>query len=775
VKAIERVAVLGAGVMGSGIAAHLANAGVSVTLLDMVPEGAVERDTLAAVALERMLKADPAPFMHPRNARRIAVGNLEDDLGRLVDADWIVEAVVERLDVKRALYERVDAVRAAGSIVSSNTSTIPLGALTEGLSDALQQDFLITHFFNPPRYMRLLEVVAGPRTRAEALAAIEAFGDRELGKGVVHCKDTPGFIGNRIGIYWMQCAVVEAMRMGIGVEEADAVVGRPMGIPRTGVFGLLDLVGIDLMPHVLASMRSTLDAHDAFREYEATPALIERMIADGYTGRKGKGGFYRLERSGGERVKQVIDLADGSYHPARRPRPDCVEAARSGGLRALVEHPDPTGAYAWRVLSRTLTYAASLVPEIADDVAAVDAAMRLGYNWTYGPFELADRLGTGWLAERLADDGVEVPELLRTAAGRPFYQVEAGSLAHLAVDGDYRRVQRAPGVLLLGDVRRAGEPLEGNAAASLWDLGDGVLCLEFHTKMNAIDPQILSMVRTAIDAVSHGRRALILHNDGENFSVGVNLGMALFAANIAAWDEIEGLVREGQETYGALKRAPFPVVGAPTGMALGGGCEILLHCDALVAHAETYMGLVEVGVGLIPAWGGCKELLARCAAVPGRPGGPMPPVTRVFETIGMARVARSAAQARELGLLRPGDRIVMNRDRVLAEGKALALELAAGYEPPPAIELRLPGPSGRASLDLAVQGLRAAGKATAHDVIVAGALAQVLTGGAADITEPVGEQALLDLERGAFMSLVRTPETIARVEHMLETGKPLRN
>ncbi len=773
--AIGRVAVLGAGVMGSGIAAHLANAGVEVVLLDVVPEGGVERNALASGALSRMLATEPAPFMHRRAARRIVVGNLEDDLGRLAEVDWIVEAVVERLDVKRALYARVDEVRRPGSIVSSNTSTIPLAVLTEGLSEALSRDFLITHFFNPPRYMRLLEVVAGPATRADAVAAIEAFADRALGKGVVRCKDTPGFIGNRIGVYWMQCAIVEAMSMGLGVEEADAVVGRPMGVPSTGVFGLLDLVGIDLMPHVLASLESTLPPADAFHEYQGTPPLLERMIADGYIGRKGKGGFYRLNREGGQRVKEAIDLADGSYHTARKPRLESVAAARKGGLRALVEHPDAGGRYAWRVLSRTLAYAVSLVPEIADDVVAVDAAMRLGYNWTYGPFELADQLGTGWLAERLAADGLAVPALLETAAGRPFYRVEGGRLEHLDTGGAYRPVERPEGVLLLSDVKRAGEPFDRNGSASLWDLGDGVLCLEFHTKMNAIDPDVLAMARRAVEVVEAGHRALVVHNEAENFSVGVNLGLALFAANIAAWDQIEAMVREGQETYAALKRAPFPVVGAPSGMALGGGCEILLHCDALVAHAETYAGLVEVGVGVIPGWGGCKELLTRAYGAPRMPGGPMPALSRTFETISLAKVSRSAEQARELGILRPHDRIVMNRDRVLAEAKAVALQLAADYRPPEPVELSLPGASARAAIDMVVQGFRASGKATAHDVVVAGALATVLTGGDADVTETLGEADLLALEREAFMRLVRTPATLARVEHMLETGKPLRN
>ena len=772
---IERAAVIGAGVMGAGIAAHLANAGIPVDLLDIVPEGADDRDIVARTALGKLQKSKPAAFMERRAARLVTPGNIEDHLERLAAADWIVEAVIEKLEVKRALYARIDAVRKPGSLVSSNTSTIPLAALVEGLPERFAGDFLITHFFNPPRYMRLLELVAGPSTRPEALATMRDFADRRLGKGVVACHDTPGFIGNRIGIYWLQCAVGEAIASGLSVEEADAVLGRPAGIPKTGVFGLLDLVGLDLMPHVLASMQSRLPADDPFHAVFSVPERVQRMIADGYTGRKGKGGFYRLDTSGGRKVRQAIDLATGDYAPVQRPRVDAVAAAREGGLRALLEHDSAAGRYAWRVLARTLAYAARLVPEIADDVVAVDEAMRLGYNWGHGPFELIDRLGTAWFAERLAADGLEVPPLLALAAGRPFYRVEAGRLEHLGTDGAYRAVTRPDGVLLLADVKRLAPPLARNGSASLWDLGDGVLCVEFHTKMNAVDPDILAMLRTAVDTVAQGHRALVLYNEGEQFSAGANLGLVMFAANVAAWDQLEAMVAEGQQTYLALKRAPFPVVGAPSGLALGGGCEVLLHCDAIQAHAESYVGLVEVGVGVIPAWGGCKELLLRWQRDPRRPGGPMPPVAGTFETVSLARVATSAAEARELKFLGPDDGITMNRDRLLADAKARALALADGYQPPEPATLTLPGPSGKAALDMAVHGFRLQGKATAHDVVVGDALAGVLSGGATDVTAEVEEQALLDLERAAFMRLLRTPATLDRIEHMLETGKPLRN
>jgi 3-hydroxyacyl-CoA dehydrogenase len=772
---INRVAVLGAGVMGSGIAAQVANAGFEVILLDIVPEGGNDRSAIAAGAVARMLKTQPAPFMDPRNARRISVGNLEDDLGMLAEADWIIEAVIERLDVKRDLYEKVDAVRKQGSVVSSNTSTIPLQSLLEKMPESFQRDFLITHFFNPPRYMRLLELVAGPATREDATREVRDFCDRALGKGVVDCKDTPGFIGNRIGVYWLQCAALEAMRQGLTVEEADAVAGRPLGIPKTGVFGLMDLVGIDLMPHIMVSMDSLLGPDDAMREYFEVPDLVKKMIADGYTGRKGKGGFYRLQRDGGKRVKQAIDLATGEYHDAGKARLESIDAARSGGVRALMEHEDKGGAYAWRIMAKTLSYAASLVPEIADDIVAVDAAMKLGYNWTHGPFELIDALGAGWFAGRLRDEGETVPALLEGVGGDGFYRIADGRRQYFGTDGAYHDIERAAGVELLADVKLRAEPLAANGSASLWDVGDGVACLEFHSKMNAIDTDILEMIGKALAIVPGGYTGLVIYNEGANFSVGANLGLMMFAANTAAWDDIESTVRGGQQAYKALKHAPFPVVGAPSGMALGGGCEVLLHCDAVEAHAETYMGLVEVGVGLIPGWGGCKELLLRWWQDKRRPGGPMPAISKAFEAISMAAVSTSAADARRHGFLRRDDGITMNRDRVLANAKARVLALAEDYAPPVSPEPALPGATAKVALQMAVDGFRRLGKATEYDTVIADALAEVLSGGDADITDPVDEDALLDIERRAFMSLVKRPQTLARIEHMLETGKPLRN
>jgi 3-hydroxyacyl-CoA dehydrogenase len=776
--AIEKVAVLGAGVMGAAIAAHVANAGLPVLLLDIVPEGAEDRSMIAKGSIEKMLKAEPAPFMSKRVAKLMTPGNLEDDLPKLAEIDWIIEAVIENPKIKSALYAKIDAVRKPGSIVSSNTSTIPLQYLIQGQSEAFKRDFLITHFFNPPRYMRLLELVAGPETRAGAVQEIAAFCDVRLGKGVVHAKDTPGFIANRIGTLWIQSGINAAMDLGLAVEEADALAGRPMGIPKTGIFGLTDLVGIDLMPHLATSLLKTLPEQDDYRRLHREIPLITSMIEQGLTGRKGKGGFYRLVRDGETKHKEVIDLVTGQYRAEQKPELAVLEVSKKGGLKALASLPDKYGQYVWAVLRDTLGYAASLIPAIADDIAAVDEAMRLGYNWKYGPFELIDQLGTAWFAERLAAEGRAIPELLATAKGRPFYRIENGQAEYLATTGEYRKLVRPEGVLLLADIKRSSKPLAKNASAALWDIGDGVVCLEFTSKMNTFDQQIFEMLQKALALIGDGKgawKALVVYNEGENFSAGANLGLALFALNVGMYSAIEELVSVGQQTYKALKYAPFPVVSAPSGLALGGGCEILLHSDHVQAHAETYMGLVEVGVGLIPGWGGCKEMILRNLANKKRPGGPMPPVANAFETISMAKVSKSAMEGQELLYLKPTDGITMNRARLLADAKAAALRLALDYQPPAPPEIRLPGPAGKAALDLAVEGFHGAGKATDYDVVVSSAVADVLTGGATDITTVMREDDLLALERKHFLHLVRQDGTLNRIENMLETGKPLRN
>lgn len=772
---IETVAVIGAGVMGSGIAAQIANAGKKVLLLDIVPEGASNKNIIAQSAIQKLLKVKPAALMHKRNAKLITAGNLEDNLNNLANVDWIIEVIVERLDIKQSLYKKIDAVRKPGSIVSSNTSTLPLADLTAGLSKEFSQDFLITHFFNPPRYMRLLEVVQGPNTRQDAVDSIADFCDLELGKGIVNCNDTPGFIANRIGAYWMQTAMLETLRLGLTVDEADAICGRPMGVPKTGIFGLMDLVGIDLMPHILASMVHSLPKTDAFHEQAVIPDVVTNMIENGYTGRKGKGGFYRLNKSNGKKIKESVNLTTGDYATSQKAGLKSLKPAIAKDLRKLVSFDDKGGHFAWSVLAKTLTYSASLIPEIGNSIEAIDRAMKLGYNWKYGPFELIDKIGTDWFIEKLASDNIAIPPLLAAAKGKSFYRFKDNKRQCLNLNGEYETLLRGDGVILLEDIKRNQQPVKSNASASLWDIGDGVLCLEFHSKMNSIDPEILAMVSSAVKIIPNNYKALVLYNEAENYSVGANIGLALFAANVAAWPQIEGMVKSGQDTYKALKHAPFPVVGAPAGMALGGGCESLLHCDAIQAHAESYIGLVEVGVGLIPAWGGSKEMLTRWMTNKKRPQGPMPAISKAFELISTATVSTSAAEAKSHLFMAASDGITMNRERLLFDAKTKALELSKDYQGPEKTEISLPGATARTALNLAVTSFVQSGKATEYDGVIADQLALILSGDDTDIAELHSEDDLLTLERKAFMALIKQNSTLDRVQHMLETGKPLRN
>jgi 3-hydroxyacyl-CoA dehydrogenase len=793
---IKKVGVIGSGVMGSGIAAHIANAGLPVVLLDIkLPD-----KDLAKAAVDRMLKADPAPLMHPDFAKRITTGNLEDNLDLLSDCDWIIEVVLEDLKVKHATYEKINKVRKKGSVVSSNTSSIPLKLLTEPFGDAFANDFLITHFFNPPRYMRLLELVTSDKTRADATKMIRDFCDIQLGKGVVVCKDTPGFIANRLGVYWLNVAVREAIEQNVSIEVADAVMSKPVGIPKTGVFGLIDLVGIDLMPHLANSLLSTLPEHDDYRRVYKDFPFIDQMIKAGYTGRKGKGGFYRIDPTSKSKTKQALKLTpdsfdeNSSYRAAEKVSGLASVDAGKQGLRAVLTSPDQGGVYAKAVLFQLLHYAASLVPEIAHSVYDVDEAMRLGYNFKRGPFEMIDEVGPQWFAEELVKSGQKVPDLLVKLGDKTFYKVENGQQFFFGVDGNYHPVPRADGVLLLKDIKLKSQPVLKNASACLWDVGDSVLCLEFTGKMNALDDQVFAAIDHALKITGEGKqfKALVVYNEGSAFSAGANLGLALFAANLALWPQIEELVAGGQRAYKALKYAGFPVISAPSGLALGGGCEILLHSDHVQAHAETYCGLVEVGVGFIPGWGGCKEMILRYQErerkeSDQRTGGkkiwfapkntPMYAVRQAFETIGTAKVAKSAFEAKDIGYFRDSDQVTMNRDRLLYDAKKKALELSSNYQPPvPQDDIKLPGASGKYALELAVADLKKSGKATPYDVVVCSSLARVLSGGEkADWTSPIKEDDLLKLEREEFMKLAKQTGTIQRIEHMLEKGKPLRN
>lgn len=768
---IQRVAVIGAGVMGAGIAAQVANAGIAVDLLDIVPKESDNRNSLAENAVARLLKTEPAPLMHANNARLLTPGNIEDHLDRLQHADWVIEAVLEDAEIKRSLYRKLDAVCPARILISSNTSTLPLSVLAGGFPDSFKRRFMITHFFNPPRYMRLLELVVSPELDQSLLDGARRFADVKLGKGCVLCNDSPGFIANRIGTFWIQTALLKAMDLGLPVEQCDAAMAW-FGMPKTGIFGLLDLVGLDLLPHILHAFKQTLPSHDALSPLCRVPPLLQNMIEQGLTGRKGAGGFYRLQTGEGGKVKQAIDLTTGAYRlsePYRFP----AGARHAHELRAFLDGGDALNVFSWRVLADTLVYAAGLLPEVAADIDAVDTAMRLGYNWRHGPFELLQHLGIDWFVDKLGRENRTIPPLL--ASRHELYRVRDGRLQFKDCHNGYRPVARPESVLLLSDVKRQRPALAGNPSASLWDIGDGVVCLEFHSKMNTLDLDILNLVQQSITIVQRGYKGLVIYNEADNFSAGANLTLLVAAIEQWDWPAVERIIRFGQQTYQALKYAPFPVVGAPSGLALGGGCEILLHCDAIVAHAELYTGLVEVGVGLVPGWGGCKELLRRWLAMPKRPGGPMPAIGQAFETIGLAKVSKSAQQARDLLFLAKTDSISMNKDRLLADAKCRALTLAENYQAPEPAFFALPGKSAWAALDMAVGNLQAAGKASAYDAEIARQLATVLSGADGDMSRPLTEQDMLDLELRAFLYLVQQPATLDRLRYMLKTGKPLRN
>ena len=801
---IKKVAVIGAGLMGSGIAAQVANAGVPVVLLDIVPKDAKDRSLLAKGAIDKLLKSNPAALMHKNNAKLITPGNMEDDLELLKECDWIIEVVLEDLKIKHSTYEKINKHRKKGSVVSSNTSTIPLHLLTEPFDRAFKEDFLITHFFNPPRYMRLLELVTSEATRKEAQEDIRHFCDHALGKGVVDCHDTPGFIANRLGVFWLTQALNVAIEDKVSIEVADAVMGKPVGIPKTAAFGLLDLIGIDLMPHLAESLLSTLPDDDEYRKIYVDHGFIHQMIEQGYTGRKGKGGFYRLDPDSGKgkKVKQALSIHadkfdEGQYAKAEKPELASAKAGKQG-LKAVVTTEDQGGVYAWKVLSRTLAYAAELIPEITDTVFQADEAMKLGYNWKQGPFEMIDALGPAWFADKLQEEGVAVPELLTKVGNGTFYKIEDGQQYYFGTDGKYHKVTRPDGVLLLSDIKLTAEPLMKNGSASVWDIGDGVLCFEKTSKMNTFDEKIFDLLESVMKHISKEdtpHKAMVIYNESSHFSAGANLGLALFAVNIAMWPQVQEFIDRGQAVFTKMKFANFPVVSAPSGMALGGGCEVLLNSDAVQAHAELYMGLVEVGVGVIPGWGGCKEMLLRYQEQeeakfksdlkkvdkegmwfsPDKT--PMGAVRKAFETIGTAQVSTSAQEAQSIGYLRDTDGITMNRDRLLYDAKKRALEMAKDYKAPEKREdIRLPGPSGKMALDMAVSDFYKNGKATAYDVVVSSHLAEVLSGGKdADWTQPMTEDDLLKLERAQFMDLLHQDRTLDRIEHMLDTGKPLRN
>jgi 3-hydroxyacyl-CoA dehydrogenase len=798
---VKKAAVLGAGTMGAQIAAHLANAGVPTLLLDIVPKeipetsakagcaGGRDRNAIARAGFEAARKAKPAAFFTADHAALVSIGNFEDDLPKLNDCDLIIEAVVENLEIKRSLYEKVEQHRRPGSIVASNTSGIPLTLLAEGRSEDFRAHFLGLHFFNPPRYMHLVELIRTEWTKGEVSCSMAGFLDQRLGKGVVVAKDRPNFIANRIGTYGALVTMQTMLNDGYSIEEVDKITGPAAGRPKTATFRTFDLVGLDVFAHVVKNLHENLP-DDPQRDIFAMPEFVTKMIERGLLGNKTKAGFYqRREGEGGKRDIWTLDTATLDYRAAQKVKLPSLEMAKNledtrERLKALVWGKDRVGAFLWKTISRTLTYAADRIPEIADTVVEVDRAMRWGFNWELGPFEVWDAIGVEKSVAKLKEEGRAVPANVHSmldAGVKSFYKQKDGQQFYYDfASEEYRQLADPPGTIILKSLRDRTGVIKKNSGASLIDLGDGVACVEFHSKMNSIGGDTLEMLRFAIAETEKNFFGLVVGNQGVNFSVGANLMLMLMEAQDENWEELEMIGRYFQSSVMSLRYSPKPVVVAPFQMVFGGGCEMVLHGDHVRASAETYIGLVEVGVGIIPAGCGTKEMLVRTMdSIPDgmKDADPFPFVKRAFETIAMAKVATSAEEARDLGFLRKADSISMNADRLIADAKKQVLALAAsGYvQPQQRTDILALGAPALATLKLGVHLMKRAGYISDHDALIGEKLARILTGGDLNHATQVSEQYLLDLEREAFLSLIGTRKTQDRIGNMLKTGKPLRN
>jgi 3-hydroxyacyl-CoA dehydrogenase len=808
-KRINKVAILGAGTMGARIAAQFANAGVPSYLLDIVPadaEGAA-RNKVAAAGLDGAKKSKPAAFMEPSLARLVTVGNFEDDLKKLTEVDWIIEAVVENLDIKRALLRKVEAVRKAGTIVTTNTSGLPVAKIAEGFCEDFRRAWFGTHFFNPPRYMRLLELIPTPEADRGLIDAVAHFGDVRLGKGVVMTKDTPNFIGNRIGTFSVLNVMRLMQEMDLSIEDVDALTGQAVGWPKSATFRTIDLVGLDILGHVVGNMTSNVrDERSDLR----LPDFFGQMIERGWLGDKTKGGFYKKSKdASGDEERLALDWKTLEYHPRQKPKFAALDMAKNveetgARIRMLLsiggtpQKGDRAGAFLWAALTDLWTYAANRVPEISDSIVEIDRAMKLGFNWELGPFELWDAAGVEATVTRMKREGkaiaVNVEKLLaagqkswytddsKTASGRKYWDLKSGAWQSVEVSG---------GIWSVTVAKKSNGVVKKNSGASLVDLGDGVGCIEFHSKMNSLGSDIISLTTQSLKAGGPGDKfdAFVITNDATNFSVGANLMLLLMSIQEEEWDEVDLVIRQFQSMTQAIKFSPKPVVVAPFGLCLGGGTEISLHAPARQPHAELYMGLVEVGVGLLPGGGGCKEMLLRAvdgaAAAHGKSSSEalagsvemLEAMKRAFETIATAKVATSAHEARSLGFLSDSDRITMNRERVLSDAKARAIELArSGYEPPaPRHDIPAPGENLLATLKMGVHLMRQGDFITDYEVKLGGKIAEVLCGGNVTPGTLVSEQYILDLEREGFKSLCGEKKTQDRIQYTLKTGKTLRN
>ena len=810
-KHIHRVAILGAGTMGARIAAHFANAGVPSYLLDIVPPDAdgTARNKIAAAGLDAAKKAKPAAFMDASLARLVTVGNFEDDLKKLADVDWIIEAVVENLEIKRSLLRRVETLRKPGTIITTNTSGLPVGKIAEGFFDDFRKAWFGTHFFNPPRYMRLLEIIPTPDTDRALIDAVSRFSDVRLGKGVVMAKDTPNFIGNRIGTFSVLNVIRLMQEMGLSVEEVDALTGQAVGWPKSATFRTIDLVGLDILGHVVGNLTGNVKDE---RSDLQLPDFFKQMVQNKWLGDKTKGGFYKKVKGteGQDDERLAIDWRTLEYHPRQKPKFPALDMAKNvedtgARLRMLLglegagpQKGDKAGAFLWAALADLWNYAANRVPEISDSIVEIDRAMKLGFNWELGPFELWDAAGLEATVGRMKKEGKTVAanaEKLLASGLKSWYSDDAKTASGRAyfdlASSTQKPVEVPAGVWSVTVAKKSNGVVKKNSGASLVDLGEGVACIEFHSKMNTLGTDIISLISQTLKPGGPGDNfdAFVITNDATNFSVGANLMLLLMSVQEEEWDDVDMVIRQFQGMTQAIKFSPKPVVSAPFGLCLGGGTEISLHAASRQPHAELYTGLVEVGVGLLPGGGGCKEMLLRAvdtaAASKGKSSGEalagsvemLEAMKKIFEIVATAKVATSAHEARGLGFLSDSDRITMNRERVLSDAKERALELVrAGYEPPvPRADIPAPGESLLAALKMGVHLMRQGDFITDYEVKLGGKIAEVLCGGNVTPGTPVSEQYLLDLEREGFKSLCGERKTQERIQYTLKTGKTLRN
>ncbi|WP_100407443.1 3-hydroxyacyl-CoA dehydrogenase/enoyl-CoA hydratase family protein [Bacillus solitudinis] len=797
VRQIRRAAVIGSGVMGASIAAHLANVGIPVLLLDVVPDQLTEeekrkgiclesmdfRNRIAIDAIKKLTKTKPAPLYDNKLAHLITPGNIEDHLKQIQEVDWVIEAVIENLQIKKQLYKRIEKEWSKGMIVSSNTSGISINAMVEDCNDEFKTFFLGTHFFNPPRYMKLLEIIPGQQTLPEMVKFMSRFCEKRLGKGVVIAKDTANFIANRIGTYGLFITFNEMLEKGYTVEEIDAVTGPAMGRPKSATFRMVDLIGLDTLAHVASNMYENISEQSEKLVFEV-PKFLKIMVAKGWIGEKAGQGFYKKVKHANSKEIHSLNLETMDYGPRKKVIGASLETANiakgtKAKLAALLNGNDHYSLMAWNTLAKVLLYSAEKLGEIADSIIEIDNAMKWGFNWELGPFETWDAIGLTQSVRRMEAEGMTVPKWVKDwlAAGNDSFYMKEGGRHFYTSNGAYKQQESKPEEISLKTLKEQKKLIISNSGASLIDLGEGIACLEFHSPNNAIGADILMMIEQSMEEVRQNFEGLVIANQGRNFCVGANLMLLLMEAQDEEWDEVDHIIRLFQNTMYNLKQFEKPVIAAPHRMTLGGGVEVCLPADQVVASAETYYGLVEVGVGLIPAGGGCKELIYRLSQTVTHADADLQPyVNSFFETIAMAKVSTSAHDAKKLGYLRDMDRIVCNQDHLLHEAKQAALQLVQlGYRPTRENKMRVVGSEGKAILQLFAYQMKLGGYISDHDQLIANKLAHVLAGGDVPAGTQVSEQYMLDLEREAFLSLCGEPKTQQRMQYMLSKGKPLRN